>query len=126
MVDTYSMRETSDVADTVYLLLKHKPAVRKRSCAECTPGRGVCVLTGLGVCAQLNKKQETSEWLVAATEALPTVVLPSERQRFLHEVLDANSGSRDSVSYSFRELGRLCRQRADPLERSRSPSQPAE
>ena len=70
--------------------------------------------------------QETSEWLVAATEALPTVVLPSERQRFLHEVLDANSGSRDSVSYSFRELGRLCRQRADPLERSRSPSQPAE
>ena len=31
VVDTYSMRETSDVADTVYLLLKHKPVVRARA-----------------------------------------------------------------------------------------------
>ena len=75
-----------------------------------------------------NRAQETSEWLVAASDSLPSLILPVERQRFLREVLDGNnSGSRDSVSYSFRELGRLCRQRkADPIERSRSPSQAAE
>lgn len=66
--------------------------------------------------------QDARAWLTAATANLPDLILPVERQRFLHEVMDANGGSRDSVTYSFRELSRLCRSRKAGPERSMSGS----
>ena len=123
--ERYHTALAEQVGNIIFALLQTAPTV-------CLPPRLATVTARLPVVAsgerihanrgqnigavRGTRLQEARNWLVAAVDALPEVVLPVERQRFLQEVLEANSRTnpRASVAYSLRELARLCRvRRAD-------------